>query len=200
MIESEPAAPAALPAVYLIRHGQTAWSLSGRHTGRTDLPLTPAGEQEARALARRLRPVVFDRVFCSPRLRDRRTCELAGLGNTREIEPELVEWDYGDYEGLLAAEIQQRQPGWNIYRDGCPHGESPAQISGRADRLIARLRTLAGNTALFTHGHFSRILAVRWVGLTVPAAAHLISSTASVGVLTYDHDLGQPGIALWNAV
>jgi probable phosphoglycerate mutase len=192
--------PAALPAVYLIRHGQTAWSLSGRHTGRTDLPLTPAGEQEARALACRLRPVVFGRVFCSPRLRDRQTCELAGLGNAVEIEPELVEWDYGDYEGLLTAEIQRQRPDWDIYRDGCPNGESPAEISGRADRLIARLRTLAGNTALFTHGHFSRILAVRWAGLTVPDAAHLISSTASVGILTYEHNLSQPGLALWNAV
>jgi broad specificity phosphatase PhoE len=195
----EPTAASPLPRLYVIRHGQTAWSLSGQHTSRTDVELTPAGREEAATLAGRLAGVNFSRVFSSPRLRARQTCELAGLAATMAIEPDLAEWDYGDYEGKRAAEIRQLQPNWNIYRDGCPHGESPDQVAARADRLIAQLRTLSGNLALFSHGHFSRILAVRWIGLTVPAASHLMISTASLSILTYDQNRNQPVIALWNA-
>ena len=145
--------------LYLIRHGETAWSLSGQHTGRTDIPLTPQGEQDARTLAQALRAVKFSRVFTSPRQRARRTCELVGLDGVAEIEPDLVEWDYGDYEGQRSEEIRKRRPDWNLFRVGCPRGESPAGVSGRADRLIAQFRTLKGNVAIFSHGHLGRTFA-----------------------------------------
>ena len=188
-----------LPRLFVVRHGETAWSLTGQHTSVTDLALTPRGEEEANALAGRLAAISFSRVFSSPRLRARQTCDLAGLGGAMEIEPALAEWDYGDYEGKRASEIHQLRPDWNIYRDGCPQGESPAQISDRADRLIARLRGLSGNIALFSHGHFSRVLAVRWVGLPVPTASHLMIHTASVGILAFDQNRSMPAIALWNS-
>jgi broad specificity phosphatase PhoE len=190
-----------MPArVFLVRHGETAWSLSGRHTGRTDLPLTEQGEQNARGLAGRMRATEFSRVFTSPRQRARRTCELAGLGAIAETEPDLAEWDYGDYEGQLSANILQARPEWNLFRDGCPNGETPAQVSNRADRLIARLRTLDGNVALFSHGHFGRVLAARWIGLPVSEAQHFLLSTASLSVLGYEHGrTDQPVISLWNA-
>ena len=152
---------------YLIRHGETAWSLSGQHTGRTDIPLTEQGEQDARKLGERLHAVRFRRVFTSPLQRARRTCELTGLNEVAEIEPDLAEWDYGDYEGQRPVDIRKGRPDWNLFRDGCPRGESPAQVSERADRLIARLRTLEGNIAIFSHGHFGRVLAARWIGLRV---------------------------------
>jgi probable phosphoglycerate mutase len=186
--------------LYLIRHGETEWSLSGRHTGRTDLPLTEQGEQNARQLGERLRAVRFTRVFTSPRQRARRTCELAGFGSVAAIELDLAEWDYGDYEGRRSADILQARPEWNIFRDGCPNGETPAQVSDRADRLIAHLRTLDGNVALFTHGHFGRVLGVRWIGMQVIEAQHFLLSTASLSVLGYEHDRAdQPVIVLWNA-
>ncbi len=190
-----------MPAqIFLIRHGETAWSKSGQHTGRTDLPLNAQGEQEALTLVARLHATKFSRVFTSPRQRARRTCELAGLNSAAEIEPDLAEWDYGDYEGLRTAEILKLQPDWNLFRDGCPHGEMPAQISGRADRLVARLRTLEGNIALFSHGHFGRVLAVRWIGFTVNEAQRFLLSTASVSILGCEHNrMAEPVIALWNA-
>src|SRR5580693_8786728 len=144
------------PRMILIRHGETEWSLSGQHTGRTDIPLTEQGEQDARKLGERLRGLDFSRVFTSPRVRAQRTCELVGLIPDAEIEPDLAEWDYGDYEGKRSSDISQVRPDWNLFRDGCPNGESPGQISDRADRLIARLRTLEGNVVLFSHGHFGR--------------------------------------------
>ena len=193
------AAATELPRIYLIRHGETAWSRSGQHTGRTDLPLTPAGEAEARTLPGRLAGIQFDQVYSSPRQRAQRTCELAGLASRMMIEPDLAEWDYGAYEGLRAEEIRVRQPDWNIYRDGCPQGESPGEIAARADRLIGRLAGLAGTTALFSHGHFGRILAVRWVGWPVPAAAGLQISTASVSLLTFEQSRSRPVIGLWNS-
>ena len=190
-----------LSRLYLIRHGETAWSLSGQHTGRTDIPLIEQGEQDARKLAKRLHAVSFSRVFTSPLRRARRTCELAGLDDSAEIEPDLAEWDYGDYEGQRLVEIRNGRSGWNLYRDGCPRGESPAQVSERADRLIARLRTMGGNIAVFTHGSFGRVLGVRWIGLPVMQAQHFLLGTASVSVLGYGHNLAEdPAIVLWNAV
>ena len=190
----------ALPRIYLLRHGETAWSLSGQHTGRTDLPLTVQGEQDAHELTERLRAVKFGRVLTSPLMRARRTCELAGLGEAAEIEPDAVEWDYGDYEGQRPADIRKERPGWNIFRDGCPSGESPTEVSQRADRLIARLRTLEGNIALFSHGQFGRVLGARWIGLPAMQAQHLLLSTASLSILGYGHNLiDEPAIALWNS-
>ena len=186
--------------LHLIRHGETAWSLSGQHTGRTEIPLTERGEQDARALGERLRNVRFNSVFTSPRQRARRTCELAGLDAVAEVEPELEEWDYGDYEGQRSVDIRVVRPDWNLFRDGCPHGESPSQASERADRVIARLRALEGNIAIFSHGHFGRVLAARWMGLPVEKARHLLLSTGSISILGFEHDHAEePAIVLWNA-
>ena len=188
-----------LEKIYFIRHGETAWSLSGQHTGSTDIPLTAAGELAARALGPKLAAVKFDAVLTSPRLRARRTCELAGLAGA-EIENDLAEWDYGDYEGLRSAEIHQARPEWNIYFDGCPNGESPAQMSARADRLIARLKTMSGNVAVFSHGHFGRVLAARWIGLPLAEARHFGLSTAALNILGYESNAHPvPAILLWNA-
>ena len=187
--------------LYLIRHGETAWSLTGQHTGRTDLPLTEQGEQDARELAERLRVVTFSRVFTSPRKRARRTCELVGQDGVAEIEPDLAEWDYGDYEGQRSVDIRKGRPDWNLFHDGCPRGESPAQISERADRVIARFRALEGNIAIFSHGHFGRVLAARWIGLPVGQAQHFLLSTASLSILGYEPNLAaESAIVLWNAV
>ncbi len=192
--------PRTLTRLYLVRHGQTAWSLTGQHTGRTDIPLTEQGEEDARKLADRLRAVKFNRVFTSPLQRARRTCELAGLGEVAEVEPDLMEWDYGDYEGQRPIEIRKARPDWNVFRDGGPGGESAAEVSERADRLIARLRTLDGNIALFSHGHFGRVTAARWIGLPVTQAQHFLLGTASLSLLGYEHNVAeQPAIVLWNA-
>jgi broad specificity phosphatase PhoE len=186
--------------LYFVRHGETAWSLTGRHTGRTDLPLTAHGEEEARALGRCLRDIPFTHVLASPLQRARRTCELVGLGTSSEIEPDLKEWDYGDYEGRRSADILLERPGWNLFRDGCPNGEMPAQVSDRADRLIARLRTRHGDVALFSHGQFGGVLGARWIGLSVVEAQHFPLGTTSLSILTYDpHHPETPVIALWSA-
>ena len=190
-----------LQRLYLVRHGETAWSLSGQHTGRTDIPLTEQGERDAHELAERLLGVSFSRVFTSPLKRARRTCELADLNKVAEVEPDLAEWDYGDYEGQRTGDIRKGRPDWNIFRDGGPRGESPAQISERADRLIAKLRTFDGDIAIFTHGHFGRVLAVRWIGLGIEQAQHFLLSTASLSILGYGHNFAdESAIILWNAV
>ncbi len=187
--------------LYLIRHGETAWSITGQHTGFTDIALTAHGEDEARALAPCLRTIHFTRILTSPLLRARQTCELAGLGVEGEIEPDLVEWNYGDYEGKRTVDIHQERPGWDVWRDGCPHGETPANISDRADRLLARLRALSGNVALFSHGQFGSALAARWIGLPVIDAQHFALGAASISILAYETDHPKvPVIALWNAV
>jgi broad specificity phosphatase PhoE len=186
--------------LYFVRHGETAWSLSGQHTGRTDIPLTARGEDEARELGPRLRAIQFARVLTSPRQRARRTCELAELGSAAEIEPDLSEWDYGDYEGQRSVDIRNGRPDWNVFRDGCPGGETPTQISDRADRLIAHLRALEGNIALFSHGQFGCVLAARWIGLPVIEGQHFALGTASLSIL--GHQLRHPEIpviSLWNA-
>ena len=186
--------------LYLVRHGETEWSLSGRHTGRTDIALTARGEDEARELAPRLRDIQFAHVLTSPRQRARRTCDLAGLGAASAIEADLAEWDYGDYEGQRSVDIRKQRADWNIFRDGCPHGEMPAQVCGRADGLIAKLRALDGNVALFSHGQFGCVLAVRWIGLPLVEAQHFAFGPASLSVLGCDpHHHEVATIALWNA-
>jgi probable phosphoglycerate mutase len=186
--------------LHLIRHGETEWSLSGQHTGSSDIPLTTHGEDEARALAPWLQSRSFTRVLCSPRQRARRTAELAGLGAQAETVPDLAEWDYGDYEGMRSADIHRTRPDWSIFRDGAPGGETPAQVADRADRLLASLEGLEGNVALFSHGHFSCALGARWIGLPVLEAEHLSLSTASLSIL--GHPSNHPevrAITLWNA-
>lgn len=186
--------------VYLIRHGETTWSLGGQHTSRTDIPLTDRGEEQARRLGDELRTVTFAQVLTSPRLRARRTCQLIGWDDVMAVEPDLAEWDYGDYEGQLSVDIRKARPDWDLFRDGCPNGETPAQVSDRADRLITRLRALPGNTAVCSHGHFGRVLAARWIGQSVAEARHFLLTTASMSVLGYEHDrLDMPAIVLWNA-
>ena len=190
-----------LQRLYLVRHGETAWSLSGQHTGRTDIPLTERGEKDARTLAGRLHGVSFNRVFTSPLQRARRSVELAALNRPAEIDPDLAEWDYGDYEGMRTDEIRERKPDWSIFRDGCPRGESATQVSLRADRVIARLRKLEGDIAVFSHGHFGRVLAARWIGLGIEQALHFLLGTASLSILGYGHKLvEEPAIILWNAL
>jgi broad specificity phosphatase PhoE len=186
--------------LYLVRHGETDWSLSGQHTGRTDIPLTAHGEEEARGLAPRLSSIRFSIALCSPRQRAQRTCGLAGLGSIAQIEPDLAEWDYGDYEGIRTPEIVKERPGWNIFADGCPNGELPDQVSARADRLIERLELLDGNVALFSHGHFSRVLAARWLSMPVIGGQRLMLDTGTLSILQDDPRHPELRvISLWNA-
>ena len=176
-----------LPVIYLARHGETAWSLSGQHTGLTDLPLTERGERTARRLGERLKGLTFAKVFTSPLQRARRTCELAGFGAVAEVDRDLVEWDYGQYEGRRTAEILAERPDWQLFRDGCPGGESPAQIAARADRVVGRLRAIEGDVLLFSSGHFMRVLAARWLGLEPTInCRYFMLSTASLSALGYE--------------
>lgn len=187
--------------LYIIRHGETSWSLAGQHTGATDVPLTAQGEAEARELEPRLRKIGFSYVLTSPRLRARRTCELAGFGEAAEIESALSEWDYGDYEGKRSVDIRKERPDWNVYRDGCPGGDTPMQISDRADSLISKLLGLEGDVALFSHGHFGCVLAARWIGLNVTEGQHFVLDPASIGILGYQARHPEVRvIALWNEV
>jgi len=186
--------------LYFMRHGETAWSISGQHSGRADIPLTKNGEEEARQLGDRIRIFSFDHVLTSPLQRARRTCELAELSRDAKVDADLIEWDNGDYESRTHAEIVAMRPNWNIFRDGCPNGEMPEQISARADRLIQRLIKLDGNVALFSHSHFGRVLAARWIGLSLEYAQHLLLNTASLSILCYEHDRAdQRAIQLWNS-
>ena len=184
--------------IYLARHGETAWSLSGQHTGLTDLPLTERGECNARRLGDRLRGLDFVRVFTSPLQRAKRTCELAGFAPRAEVDPDLVEWNYGDYESLRTADILARRPGWQIFRDGFPGGESFDEIGARADRVVRRVRAIAVDVLLFSSGHFLRILAARWLGLEPQAARYFLLDTASLSTLTYEHNPAEPVIGSWN--
>ena len=189
----------ALPVVYLARHGETAWTLSGQHTGLTDLPLTERGERNARRLEERLRGLSFAKVFTSPLQRARRTCELAGFGAVAEIDPDLVEWNYGEYEGRRTAEIRAERPDWELFRDGSPGGESPAQAAARADRVVSRVRAVPGDVLLFSSGHFIRVLATRWIGLEVTVnAKRFMLSTASLSAVGYENELSRRVIRLWN--
>jgi broad specificity phosphatase PhoE len=188
-----------LPVIYVARHGETAWSLSGQHTGLTDLPLTERGERNARRLGERLKGLSFTRVFTSPLQRAAKTCELAGFGATAEVDRDLLEWNYGAYEGRRTAEILAERPDWQLFRDGCPGGESPEQIGARADRVVSRLRAVQGDVLLFSSGHFLRVLAARWLGLEPGGGRYFLLSTASLGTLAYEHNsLSEPVIRLWN--
>ncbi|MBV9085842.1 MAG: histidine phosphatase family protein [Acidobacteriaceae bacterium] len=188
-----------LPVVYMARHGNTAWTLSGQHTGLTDLPLTPDGERNAVRLGERLKGMTFVKVLTSPLQRASRTCELAGFCDGVEVDPDLVEWNYGDYEGLTSAEILQHRPHWQLFRDGCPGGESPAQVGARADRVIQRIRDAAGNVLLFSSGHFIRVLTARWLALgPVLDGRYFALNPASLSAIGYEHDFSRPVIRLWN--
>jgi broad specificity phosphatase PhoE len=188
-----------LPVIYVARHGETAWSLSGQHTSFTDLPLTERGERNARRLGERLKGLTFAKVLSSPLQRATRTCELAGFGAVAEVDRDLLEWNYGEYEGRRTAEILAERPGWQLFHDGCPGGESPDQIGGRADRVVRRLRAIRGDVLLFSSGHFLRVLAARWLGLEPAGGRYFLLSTASVGMLSYEHNnLAEPVIRLWN--
>ena len=188
-----------LPMVYLARHGETAWSLTGQHTGMTDLSLTEHGEETARRLGKRLKELAFTKVFTSPLQRARQTCELAGFGPVAEIDPDLAEWNYGQYEGRRGVDIRAERPGWNLFVDGCPGGETPRQVSDRADRIVGRLRATNGDVLLFTSGHFIRVLTTRWLGLEPTAnSRYFMLSTASLSALGYETDLSRPVIRFWN--
>ena len=187
-----------LPVVYLARHGETAWSISGQHTGLTDLPLTVRGERNARRLADRLKGLSFRKVFTSPLQRAMRTCELAGFGAQAEVDRDLLEWNYGEYEGRRTEEIHAERPDWQLFRDGCPGGESPQQVGARADRVVKRTREIQGNVLIFSSGHFLRVLSARWLGLEPAAGKYFLLSTASLSALGYEHNLFQPVVQLWN--
>ncbi|HVT29599.1 MAG TPA: histidine phosphatase family protein [Lacipirellulaceae bacterium] len=187
-----------LPQIYLARHGETDWTISGQHTGMTDLPLTARGEENARALGRRLAGSTFAAVYTSPLERSWRTCELAGFGAVATVERDLVEWNYGEYEGLTTAQIQNQRPDWNIFRDGCPSGESAADVGARADRVIARLRDVGESAIIFSHGHFLRVLAARWLGLNAAAGRYFYLSTAALSIVGYEHNQSEPAVRLWN--
>jgi len=186
------------PVIYLARHGETAWSVTGQHTGLTDLPLSERGERNAARLGERLAGSVFAKVLTSPLQRATRTCELAGFGAVAQVDRDLVEWNYGDYEGLRTAEIHAKRPDWQLFRDGCPNGESPEQVGARADRVVNRVRAIKGNVLIFSSGHFLRVFAARWLGLEPAAGKFFMLNTASLSALSYEHDLSHPAIQFWN--
>ena len=186
-----------LQRAILIRHGETEWSLSGQHTGVTDIPLTENGRSHARRLAPLLSDAMFSLVLTSPMQRARETCELVGLADRATIDVDLMEWRYGEYEGLTTKEIRVKHPGWSIFADGCPGGESPDQVAARADRVMARVRSVQGDVALIAHGHLFRVFAARWLGLPPAAGSHFLLDTATVSVLSYYH--GVPAVRRWNA-
>jgi broad specificity phosphatase PhoE len=187
-----------LPRVYLARHGETAWTISHQHTGRTDIPLTARGEANARSLGERLKGETFELVFVSPLGRARRTCELAGFGAHARPEADLLEWNYGADEGRTTAEVRAERPGWYLFRDGCPGGESVEAVGARADRVVAQLKQARGRVILFGHGHFFRVLAARWLGLPPAEARHFWLGTAALCILGYEHSVDEPAILLWN--
>ena len=188
----------AYPQIHLVRHGETAWSLSGQHTGRTDMPLTPAGEAAARGVAERLKGQSFSAVWSSPSQRAYNTSVLAGFGAQSVRNDDLQEWDYGAYEGRTTKEILADRPGWNVFRDGCPQGEMAADVGARADRIVRQLRDAGGSILIFSSAHFLRVLAARWLGLPPEGGALFVLDTASISVLGYEHDLSEPVVRKWN--
>ncbi len=187
-----------LPKVYLARHGETAWSISGQHTGLTDLPLTERGEENARQLGERLQGLRIGSVLTSPLKRATRTCELAGFGENAKPDDDLVEWNYGQYEGTKTSEIQAQRPDWEIFRDGCPAGELVADVGARADRIIQRIRDAEHDVLLFSHGHFLHVFAARWLGMEPVTGRFFYLDTAALSILGYHHDREDPVIRLWN--
>lgn len=187
-----------LPKIYLARHGETIWSLSGQHTGMTDIPLTEQGEKNAKQLGKRLQGLTFAKVFSSPLQRALKTCELAGFGSMVMPDPLLEEWNYGDYEGRTTTEIQQTQPDWFIFRDGCPGGELPKQVAQRCDQMIEKMKAINGDILIFAHAHILRMLTTRWLGLPAEEGRLYFLSTASLSILGYEHNLSEPVIRLWN--
>jgi len=186
------------PSIYLARHGETAWTVTGQHTGLTDLPLTERGEGNARRLRERLSGLTFAKVFTSPLQRAMRTCELAGFASVAQVDGELVEWHYGEYEGRLTGDILKERPDWQLFRDGCPGGESPHQVAARADRVVSRVRAIAGDVLVFSSGHFLRVLATRWIGIELINGNSLMLGTASLSALGYENSISHPAILLWN--
>lgn len=180
----------------MVRHGETEWSLSGRHTGRTDLPLTERGREEARELAPRLSAWRFSLVLCSPLRRARETCDLAGFGGVMELCEDLHEWDYGDYEGLTTPEVLERDPDWVLWRDGCPGGETPSEVAARADRALERLRSADRDAIAFAHGHILRVLAARWIAMEPSAGARFALGAGAVSVLGFERDTEV--VSRWN--
>jgi broad specificity phosphatase PhoE len=189
-----------LPVIYLARHGETAWSVSRQHTSLTELPLTERGERNARRLGKRLQGMTFAKAFTSPLQRAARTCELAGFGTGAEVDRALLEWNYGEYEGRRSTEIHIERPDWQLFRDDCPGGETPNQVGVRADRVVSRVRAVQGDVLLFSSGHFLRVPAGRWLALQPAAGKYFLLSTASLSALSYEHDLSQPVIRLWNDI
>ncbi|PBB38013.1 histidine phosphatase family protein [Mesorhizobium sp. WSM3868] len=188
----------AFPEIYLVRHGETEWSASGKHTGRTDIPLTSEGEQAAGGVADRLKEHTFQAVWSSPSQRAFDTCRLAGFGERALKKADLQEWDYGAYEGVTTKEILAGRPGWQLFRDGCPGGETAADVGARANAIVAEIRTVAGNVLIFSSSHFLRVLAARWIGLPPEGGEHFVLDTASLSILGYEHDLTEPVIRRWN--
>jgi probable phosphoglycerate mutase len=191
-------AASTLPSLYLVRHGETAWTITGQHTGRSDIPLTTRGEDQARALAAPLRGVRFSEVFTSPLQRAKRTAELAGFGDVAVADADLLEWDYGGYEGRRTSEIRADRPSWNLFADGCPKGETAAEVGARADRVIARVRRCSGHVLLFGHRDLFRVLAARWLGLAPADGRLLYLATGTISILGCDHTVEEPVIRLWN--
>lgn len=187
-----------LPQVYLARHGDTAWTATGQHTGRTDIPLTAAGEEEARRLGARLHGHTFALVLSSPLVRARRTCELAGFGVQAVVDADLMEWSYGRYEGRRSTEIHAERPDWNLFRDGCPDGETAADVGARVDRVLARVRQVEGEVAIFAHGHLLRVLVTRWLELSPDHGRYFLLGTAALSILGYEHNRNEPAVRLWN--
>jgi broad specificity phosphatase PhoE len=182
--------------VFAIRHGETAWSLTGQHTGTTDIPLTENGRRVAELMRRVLARNLFTLVLCSPMQRACATCDLAGFGDRAEIDGDLVEWNYGEYEGLTPSQIHALAPGWLLFRDGCPGGEAPQQVGARVDRIIARARAIDGDSLLFAHGHILRVLAARWIGLPVSGGQHFLLDTGTLCILSYYRKV--PTVRTWN--
>ena len=187
-----------LPRVTIVRHGETQWSRTGLHTGRTDIPLLEEGERNASAVAPRLAGKSFGLVLASPLQRAWRTCELAGFGQLAKKEVNLMEWDYGDYEGLTTSHIREQRPGWYLFRDGCPNGESAVDVGKRVDQVIDRVRAVDDDALLFAHGHLLRVLAARWLGMPPDRACSFVLATAAVSVLGYEHRLQDPALLMWN--
>jgi probable phosphoglycerate mutase len=189
----------ALPIVYAARHGETEWSLSGQHTGVSDIPLTAHGESDAVKLGERLKTLTIAAVFTSPLIRARRTCELAGFGAQAVVVPEMIEWNYGDYEGVKTHDIHKDRPGWDLFRDGCPNGEAAPQVGARADQAIAKIRAVNGNVLIFSSSHFLRVFAARWIGLPATGGSHFVLSTTALSAFGYEHEsMAEPVMRMWN--